>query len=182
MKILQRRVKRTTSTDSALSGRMGNYQNMLWSRWQILSPRDQLALGVLIVFLLLFVGGYGGYSVHQAATSSKTDYQEQIADYFWLRAQATNIDSNAINTANTQGGDAVLPASSVSSLLNASGIDNAQVIATGDAVQLSFTNPSQAVVSAALGKLAQQGWQFIQLSMQQDPATKQVDVQATVSS
>ncbi|MBP2281171.1 type II secretory pathway component PulM [Psychrobacter sp. PL19] len=181
MKILQRRAKPSPSTDSALSGHINHYQNLLRLRWQVLSPRDQLALGVLIVFLLLFVGGYGGYSMRQAAIDSKADYQEQVADYFWLRAQAGNIDSNALSAANTQSGDAP-PASSISSLLNASGIDNAQVVAAGDAVQLSFSNASQAVVSAALGKLEQQGWQFTQLSMEQDPATKFVQVQAIVSS
>ena len=58
----------------------------------------------------------------------------------------------------------------------------AQVIAAGDAVQLSFAHPSQAVVSGALGKLEQQGWQFTQLSMQQDLVTKAIQVQATVTS
>lgn len=186
MKRLQRRAKgrtkNSTSAASSLSLRMNSYQDMLWTRWQALTSRDQLALGTLLMFLLLFVGGYGGYSMHQAAQSSKAGYQEQIADYFWLRAQAGNIDSNALNAANAQGDTAMPPASSVSSLLNASGIDNAQVVAAGDAVQLSFTHASQAVVSAALGKLEQQGWQFTQLSMQQDLATKYIQVQATVIS
>lgn len=187
MKALQRRAKSrakdSISTTSALSVRMNSYQNMLETRWQALSPRDQIALGALLVFLLLFVGGYGGYSVHQAAKKSKADYQEQVADYFLLRAQAGNIDSSALNAANASGGDAAMPpASSVSALLNASGINNAQVVAAGDAVQLSFNHPSQAVVSAALGKLEQQGWQFTRLSMQQDLSTKQVQVEATVIS
>ena len=156
---------------------------MLSLRWQALSPRDQLALAVLSMFLLLFIGGYGGYSIHQAANDSKRDYQEQVADYFWLRAQAGNIDSNAINAANTADGEAAMPpANSISALLNNSGIANAQVVATGDAVQLSFNHASQAVVSTALGKLEQQGWQFSQLSIQQDLVTKAIQVQATVTS
>lgn len=191
MKRLQRRTKRNNITletsnsigTNVLSTRVNNFQQMLSLRWQALSPRDQLALAVLSIFLLLFIGGYGGYSIHQAANDSKRDYQEQVADYFWLRAQAGNIDSNAINAANTADGEAAMPpANSISALLNNSGIANAQVVATGDAVQLSFNHASQAVVSTALGKLEQQGWQFSQLSIQQDLVTKAIQVQATVTS
>ena len=189
MKRLQRLAKRSTigantsPRSSALSTRMSGYQSILATRWQTLSPRDQLALLLLSAFLLLFVGGYGGYSVHQAAKESKSEYQEQVADYFWLRAQAVNVDSNALNATNTADGvDAMPPSSSISALLNNSGIADAQVIAAGDAVQLSFKHPSQAVVSGALGKLEQQGWQFTQLSMQQDLVTKAIQVQATVTS
>ena len=191
MKRLQRRTKRNNITPetsnsigtNVLSTRVNNFQQMLSLRWQALSPRDQLALAVLSIFLLLFIGGYGGYSIHQAANDSKRDYQEQVADYFWLRAQAGNIDSNAINAANTADDEAAMPpANSISALLNNSGIANAQVVATGDAVQLSFNHASQAVVSTALGKLEQQGWQFSQLSIQQDLVTKAIQVQATVTS
>jgi len=185
MKILQRRTKRSTTMlqTRALSARMTGYQNLLFIRWQALSSRDQLALLLLSAFLLLFVGGYGGYSIHQAANNSKNEYQEQVADYFWLRAQAGNIDSNALAAANTtDGAEAIPAASSVNALLTNSGIVDAQVIVNGETVQLSFNNPSQAVVSAALGKLEQQGWQFTQLSMQQDLLTKAIQVQATVTS
>ena len=185
MKILQRRTKRSSTMlqTSALSARITGYQNLLFVRWQALSSRDQLALLLLSAFLLLFVGGYGGYSIHQAANHSKSEYQEQVADYFWLRAQAGNIDSNALVAANTTDGAEVIPAAnSVNALLTNSGIVDAQVIANGETVQLSFNNPSQAVVSAALGNLEQQGWQFTQLSMQQDLLTKAIQVQATVTS
>ena len=57
MKVLQRRVKSSTptatGTASSLAERMRHYQNILWMRWQILSPGDQLALGILSLFLLL---------------------------------------------------------------------------------------------------------------------------------
>ena len=187
MKRLQRLAKRSTMVadpkSSALSTRMSSFQNALLTRWQALSARDQLALLLLSAFLLLFVGGYGGYSVHQSAKASKNEYQKQVADYFWLRAQAGNIDSNALNATNSaDGAEAMPPASRISALLNNSGIADAQVIAAGDAVQLSINHPSQAVVSGALGKLEQQGWQFTQLSMQQDLVTKAIQVQATVTS
>jgi preprotein translocase subunit SecD len=100
-----------------------------------------------------------------------------------LRAQAGNIDSSALNTGNNATGESDMPpASRINALLNNSGIAGAQVVATGDAVQLSFTHPSQAVVSTALGKLEQQGWQFTQLSIQQDLTNKSIQVQATVTS
>ncbi|WP_201572605.1 type II secretion system protein GspM [Psychrobacter nivimaris] len=188
MKRLQRRTKRNaavsaTSTKAhVLSERMNNYQNVLTTRWQALPSRDQLALAILSLFLLLFIGGYGGYSVHQVASDSKNDYQEQVADYFWLRAQAGNIDNKVSSAATTVNGEADMPpASRINALLSGSGIADAQVVAAGDLVQLSFTHPSQAVVSTALGKLEQQGWQFTQLSMQQDTTNKSIQVQATVA-
>ena len=186
MKRLQRRAKRSaTATNTrapVLAERMNRYQTVLTTRWQALPPRDQLALAILSVFLLLFVGGYGGYTIHQAAKESKRAYQEQVADYFWLRAQAGNIDRNALGAGSGANGEADMPpANRISTLLNNSGITDAQVVATGDSVQLSFIHPSQAVVSTALGKLEQQGWQFSQLSMQQDLTTKSIQVQATVT-
>ncbi|MDN3452972.1 MULTISPECIES: type II secretion system protein GspM [unclassified Psychrobacter] len=189
MKRLQRRTKRNTAVSAtstntpAFSERVSRYQNVLATRWQGLPPRDQLALGILSMFLLLFIGGYGGYSVHQAASDSKSNYQEQVADYFWLRAQAGNIDSNTSSAGSAVNGKADMPpANRISALLNNAGITEAQVVAAGDSIQLSFTHPSQAVVSAALGKLEQQGWQFTQLSMQQDITNKSIQVQATVTS
>lgn len=184
MKLLQRRPKRsiTSPQSDVLSSKMTAYQNLLSARWQVLSPRDQAALMLLTAFLLLFIGGYGGYSIHQAATNSKTEYQEQVADYFWLRAQASNIDSNALAATNTSEGASEMPAAGrLNALLNSSGVMDAQVIGAGDAVQLSFSHASQAVVSSALGNLEQQGWRFTQLSMQQDLVTKAIQVQATVT-
>ena len=168
------------ASSNTWSERLSRYQSTLATRWQALSPRDQLALGVLSLFLLVFLGGYGGYSVNQAAKDSKAQYQQQVADYFWLRAQASNIDTNALNASTD--GQVVAPATAVNSLLTNAGIANAQVAAVGDTVQLSFTNPSQALISSALGKLSKQGWQVTQLNMQQDINTKQIQVQATLAS
>lgn len=190
MKRLQRRAKSRNSIaepskpikDNALLEHFSHYRNTLSARWHALPSRDQLALTVLSVFLLVFVGGYGGYSMHQAATDSKNAYQAQVADYFWLRAQAGNIDSQALTaSAAPDGAAAMPPASRVSTLLDHSGIANAQVVAAGDAVQLSFDHASQAVVSGALAKLQQQGWQFTQLSMQQDLTSQLIQVQATIA-
>ena len=188
MKILQRRAKldpvkpSNSMAPNPVSEQMLRYQNLLSARWQALSPRDQLALLLLSAFLLLFIGGYGGYSIHQAANNSKSEYQEEVADYFWLRAQAGNIDTNALAVNTADGASAMPAASRINAVLNNSGIMDAQVIAAGDALQLSFNHASQAVVSGALGKLEQQGWQFTQLSMQQDIVSKAIQVQATVTS
>ncbi len=179
MSVLTCRTKGSMPVASSWSARLSLQQDLLWSRWQALSSRDQVALSVLMVFLILFVGVYGGYTVHQAAKASKEDYQQRVTDYFWLRSQAANIDSTVLDSQNDS--SAQPPASRVNTLLNSSGIDNAQVVAAGDKVQLSFTNDSQGVVSAALAKLERQGLQFSQLTMQQDLASKQIQVQATVS-
>ena len=164
--------------DSAFAERIKRYQSTLWIRWQSLAPRDQVALIILSLFLLLCIGGYGGYVIHQEAKESKEDYQQQVADYFWLRSQAGNIDVNTINASIDDG--TTSPANHMNLLLTTSGTDNAQVATVGDTVQLSFINPSQALVSNALSKMNAQGWQFTQLSMQQESNTKQIEVQATL--
>ncbi|MGP4713118.1 type II secretion system protein GspM [Psychrobacter sp. DM8] len=190
MKLMQRRSKdkpldqstvdQSTLDSNRLIDRVSRYQNGIGTRWQALSSRDQLALMILSLFLLLFVGGYGGYTLHQMAKDSKENYQEQIADYFWLRAQAGNIDSNAL-ISNSAQGEALPPASRVTTLLSGAGIRDAQVAAVGESVQISFMNASQAVVSAALSQLTQQGWQFTQMTMEQDETSKAITVQATMT-
>lgn len=177
MKILQRRMKRRAPTASVLSTRIALYYDVLLIRWQRLAARDQMALAILILFLLVFVGGYGGYSVHQSAKQSKDQYQTQVADYFWLRAQANNIDSRAVGNVD-QNETAMPPASRISAALTSNGISDAQVVAMGDTVQLSFNHPSQAVVSNTLAQLEQQGWPLIQLSILQDTSTHHLQVQA----
>nr|WP_317198973.1 type II secretion system protein GspM [uncultured Psychrobacter sp.] len=190
MKLMQRRSKdkpldqstvdQSTLDSNRLIDRVSRYQNGIGTRWQALSSRDQLALMILSLFLLLFVGGYGGYTLHQMAKDSKENYQEQIADYFWLRAQAGNIDSNAL-ISNSAQGEALPPASRVTTLLSGAGIRDAQVAAVGESVQISFMSASQAVVSAALSQLTQQGWQFTQMTMEQDETSKAITVQATMT-
>ena len=186
MRILQRRNNSRTKNSPAASHasarmiRTSGYQDLLWSRWQALSSRDQLALSILTIFLVLLIGGFGGYTLNQSAKNSKAEYQQQVTDYFWLRSQAGNIDTSTV-TKGDNNSPTQPAASRVSALLNAAGINDAQVVAAGESVQLSFANSSQGVVSGALGQLEQQGWQFNQLTMQQDISTKQIQVQATVA-
>lgn len=172
-------MQRRQPNSNPLTARMSALQTNLWTRWQELSARDQLALSILSLFLILLIGGYGGYQVHKAAKDSKADYQQHVTDYFWLRSQASNIDSSAL--AGSIEGANVPSASSINTLLNNSGINDAQVVSVGENVQFSFTYPSQATVSSALNALEQQGWQFSQLTIQQDAVTKQLQVQATVT-
>lgn len=172
--------KRRVLNNTALTARASRYQDALRLRWQALSSKDQLALSLLALFLLVVMGGFGGYSLHMTAKDSKDNYQEQVADYFWLRAQASNIDSN-LSADMAQNGDASLsPASQINTLLNGAGINDAQVIASGESVQIAFSHDSQALVGRALANLEQQGWTLTTLSMQQDPATKRIEVQAAV--
>jgi type II secretory pathway component PulM len=164
---------------SQLAQRYGQWQQQLETRWQALPPRDRLALSVLIAFLLLFSVGYGGYTIHSEANKSKTAYNTAVADYFWLRSQAGNIDVNA--SSNSQAGGKEDTAQIVNDALRQAGIQEAQVAAVGTGVQMSFSNDSQTVVARILGQLQQQGWQFSRLNVQQDPTTKQLQVQATLA-
>lgn len=156
-----------------------NLQQQMQSRWQALPPRDRLALSILMAFLLVFGVGYGGYMLHSEANKSKTAYTTSVADYFWLRSQAGNIDANASLSSQADGQEEA--AQVVNTALTQAGVQEAQVMAVGSGAQLSFSHDSQAVVAKVLGQLQQQGWRFSRLNIQQEPATKQLQVQATLA-
>ncbi len=145
-------------------------------RWQALSTRDQWALILLGLFLLALLGGYGGYEINRAAKDQQQAYQDAVSDYFWLRGQAANINSNVNAEEANQSLDVT-----VNQLLGQSGIANAQVLAVGEGVQLSFTHDNQAVVSNALDALVQQGLTLSRLNIQQNPADRMIQVQVTAS-
>ena len=148
------------------------------ARWQELSARDRLALSALAIFLLLFIGGYGGYSLHQAAHKNKAIYHEAVADYFWLRSQAGNIDSKAGQSTSAASQN---PAADVTQVLTQAGINDANVVAVnGSSVQMSFSHASQAVVASVLAGLQQQGWQYDKLAINQDSTTKVLQVQGVI--
>lgn len=183
MKFIQRRIKRTPATiatettvvtTSKRARYLDTWANQSQDFWQDLAPRDRLALSILMLFFIIMVFGYGGYSMNKAAQKSKLDYQNQVADYFWLRGQAANIDTNP------QALDDSPPATQVNNILNSMGVSGAQVVAIGAGAQLSFTHPSQAVIANVLGQLEQQGWQLDRLSINQDGVTKDLLVQATI--
>ncbi|GAA0319697.1 type II secretion system protein GspM [Psychrobacter aestuarii] len=178
MRQLMQRMTRRNEGAAAAAVPLQQTREQMRQRWQALPKRDQWALLILALFLLMVVGGYGGYSLHQAAKDSKADYQAAIADYFWLRAQANQIDTQAAQQDTT---GAIDPASQVTSLLGQSGISSPQVLAVGDGVQVSFTHSSQTQASSALVALQTKGWQINQLLMQQDPNSKSIQVQATLA-
>ena len=167
------------STPNPVAQWYENLQQQMQSRWQALPPRDRLALSILMAFLLVFGVGYGGYTIHSEANKSKSAYTTAVADYFWLRSQAGNIDANA--SSSSQAGAQEEAAQVVNTALTQAGVQEAQVMAVGSGVQLSFSHDSQAVVAKVLGQLQQQGWQFSRLNVQQEPATKQLQVQATLA-
>lgn len=174
----------TNSPNSSISNRLSNavtqgYDELI-GRWQTLSHRDQVALAMLGLFLLLLVGGYGGYVLHQSANEAQQHYDEQVADYFWLRSQAGNLKTSSQNTDSTQ------PMSvQVQQMLVQRGISDAQIVAIGSdgsVVQLSFQHQSQALISQVLAAFVEQGWQLQRLSVEQDATSKVIQVQATLSS
>lgn len=184
MKFIQRRVRRTAPTSITTEPAvmttpkrpryLDAWVNQSQEFWQNLAPRDRLALSILMLFFIIIIFGYGGYRMHTAAQKSKLDYQNQVADYFWLRGQAANIDTNQ------QAPDDSPPTVQVNGVLNAMGVNGAQVAAVGAGAQLSFNHPSQAVVANVLGQLEQQGWQLDRLSINQDTATNNLSVQANL--
>ncbi|WP_227429595.1 type II secretion system protein GspM [Psychrobacter sp. I-STPA6b] len=151
------------------------YGNQLQQRWQALPSRDQLALMFLAIFLLLVVGGYGGYELNRQANTQQASYQAAVSDYFWLRGQAGNINSEA----SLEAGQTLDV--EVKQQLSQAGINNPQVLAVGDGVQLSFIHNNQAVISNALDALVKKGLSLSRLNMQQNPVDKSIQVQVTVT-
>lgn len=136
-----------------------------------LSRRDQLALSGLIGFLCLFALGLGGWSLHEKANASQKAYTNTVADVFWLRSQAGNI-----NTA--QSAPMGNHADSVRQVMAQSGI-TATVVDNNGSIQVSFGHPQAAVVSNVFGQLSQQGITIEQLQINQ-PTLEQLEVQAVL--
>lgn len=142
-------------------------------KWQNLPKRDQQALGILAVFLLCCGFGLGGYQLNQMANKQKKQYQQNLNDYFWLRAQASNLSGRSAE-------EQALPVQvQIEQILMQSGIANPQVVQSSDGeVQLSFVQDSQVQTSQALGRLEQAGWILDRLSIEQDRQSKQLQVEA----
>lgn len=138
-----------------------------------LGRRDQIALLALAAFLFLFSFGFGGYLLHQKANASQKAYDNVLADVFWLRSQASNINSSSNPT------QAASKADLVRQTLTQSGI-NAQVIESSGQIQLSFSHPQPAVVSNIFNQLTTQGLSITQLQINQ-PSLDRVEVQAVLN-
>lgn len=145
------------------------------NKWNELSGRDQMALIILALFLVLVLGGYGGYMMHKAANEQKQTYTTAVSEYFWLRDQAANI-APAQN-----GNEDIAPDQKVMQILTQLGVSNPQVLNSGEALQISFSHDNQSAASNALGAMVNAGLSIEQLTMQQNPEDKVIRVQATVS-
>lgn len=154
---------------------LSDLTQQLHSKWAELPSRDQFALILLLLFLLAVGGGYGGYAVHQAASSQKENYQATVNDYFWLRAQAANIGADSNQDQNTSLDQ------TVAQVLSQMGAVDTQVMTVGDSVQLSFNHNNQTAASNTIGAIINSGITLKQLVMQQNPNDQSIRVQATVS-
>ena len=79
---------------TALSQRWQQAASPLAQAFANLSRRDQIALLGLLGFLLVFAVGFGGWTLHEKANTSQKAYDSTLADVFWLRSQAGNINTN----------------------------------------------------------------------------------------
>lgn len=153
----------------------------LQQRWDILPSRDQWALSLLAVFLVAVIGGIGGYSLHQSAADQTQAYQEAISDYFWLRGQASNVNTDAIQGDSNQNGAQAIEVRAREYLQQAGAL-NPQVLRNGDKVQISFEHPNQAIASKIMAGFTNQGLDITRLNMVQNNQDKSIQIQATLSS
>lgn len=145
------------------------------NKWSTLSSRDQLALSFLFIFTILLLGVYGGYTLHNKAIEKQEEYQTAVSDYFWLRAQSSNIDPS-------KSAEDTLPIDQhLSQILTQSGVANPQVLMVQHDAQIGFMQDNQGVISNIISSIVNSGYKITNLNMQQNPDTKVIEVQATVS-
>lgn len=157
---------------NGLSNSMDTAVAPLIQRFGQLPRRDQFALSMLMVFLVLFTFGFGGWTLHQKANASQKDYDKTLTDIFWLRSQAGNINQN-------QTAQPLNKADAVRQSLTQLGIQ-AQVVENNGAIQVSFSHPQPAVVNNVFNQLAQQGLTISQLQINQ-PSVDKLEVQAVLN-
>lgn len=155
-----------------LSNSMDSAVAPLIQRFARLSRRDQLALSILMAFLLLFTFGFGGWTLHQKANARQKDYDKTLADIFWLRSQAGNINQN-------QSAQLANKSDAVRQSLTQLGIQ-AQVVENNGAIQVSFSHPQPAVVNNVFNQFTQQGLTIRQLQINQ-PSVDKLEVQALLN-
>ncbi len=136
-----------------------------------LAQRDKVALWALGIFLFLFSFGYGGWELHQKANASQKAYDDTVADLFWLRSQAGNINPN--QTQHLKGVELV------KQILAQSGV-NAQVLENGNDIQLNFVHQQATVIGNIFQQLSQQGLHIKQLQINQTDVDK-IEVQSQLT-
>ena len=158
---------------TALSQRWQQAASPLAQAFANLSRRDQIALLGLLGFLLVFAVGFGGWTLHEKANTSQKAYDSTLADVFWLRSQAGNINTNqTTQVATASKGDLVRQ------VFAQSGITGT-VVDNNGSVQVSFSHSQAAVVSNVFNQLTQQGIVIEQLQINQ-PSIELLEVQAVL--
>ncbi len=154
--------KNNTNTPTMGSKTIGKQSAML-DKWQALPPRDKLALGVLFVFLFAFVGVYGSWELHTKAKKQQLAFDNKVSDLFWLRAQSTNLKEH--------NGQAIAGQSLQQQLIDSiqqAGVSAPTVVQKNDQLVFSFQHGSQAIVNKVMNQLQSQGYQIVDLEIEQD--------------
>ena len=159
---------------ASLSQSLQKLTTPLGHAFQNLSRRDQIALLILAMFLLFFVVGVGGWTLHSKANQAQKKYDDTMADVFWLRSQAGNINPNQTQTQQVSQADAI------KQILSQSGIVNAQVVENGNTIQVAFSHAQASVITNIFNQFEQQGIRIQQLQINQ-PALDKLEVQSVLS-
>ena len=157
---------------ASLSQSLQKLTTPLGHAFQNLSRRDQIALLILAMFLLFFVVGVGGWTLHIKANQAQKKYDDTMADVFWLRSQAGNINPNQTQQ--------VSQADAIKQILSQSGIVNAQVVENGNTIQVAFSHAQASVITNIFNQFEQQGIRIQQLQINQ-PALDKLEVQSALS-
>lgn len=148
-----------------------NYQKMIApisQAYQSLSKRDQFALLALSLFLLVFGLGYGGWTLHEKANISQKNYDTAVADLFWLRSQASNINPYQSQVTSIT--------ENIQQIMIQTGI-TAQILENGNEIQVNFFHSQASVIGNVLNQISEHGLSIEQLQMNQTAVDK-IEVQA----
>lgn len=156
----------------SLTFSMQKFTSPMGIAFQRLSRRDQLALLILALFLVVFVVGVGGWTLHSKANMAQKNYDAAMADVFWLRSQAGNINPNQSQN--------ISKVDAIKQVLSQSGIVNAQVVENGNSVQVAFSHSQSGVVTNIFNQFEQQGISIQQLQINQ-PSLDKLEVQSVLA-
>lgn len=155
----------------SLSQSLQKLTTPLGHAFQNLSRRDQIALLILAIFLLfLWLVSVVGRCIAKPTKHKK--YDDTMADVFWLRSQAGNINPNQTQP--------VSQADAIKQILSQSGIVNAQVVENGNTIQVAFSHAQASVITNIFNQFEQQGIRIQQLQINQ-PALDKLEVQSVLS-
>lgn len=156
---------------ASLSQSLQKLTTSLGDAFQNLSRRDQMALLILAIFLL-FLWSVSVVRRCIAKPTKHKKYDDTMADVFWLRSQAGNINPNQTQQVNQ--------ADAIKQILIQSGIVNAQVVENGNTIQVAFSHAQASVITNIFNQFEQQGIRIQQLQINQ-PALDKLEVQSVLS-